>query len=421
MPAHTPSPRRFLAPAPPPSAQKPRPKLLSSLRHGFTAQEPAQTPAPISSRHARTKSGEEPRATPARRFVFGPSQARTLQSKDQIIENNGGREQREAEEPWIHTQATPRVKPPPFDKVESTDESSPSSSANVVDEHGVLPSVEQTSLFPTGIDQPMAEKEVENEEEILFVSEERSKRRRITPQSEPPSSPSSYLHTPTAASHRFKAPPPRTPATCDDHSSTSAAPDTRRPHFILPRSSPSPSKSVTPLPETFSPSRKNGKFVPAGLASTLQSWIVETAEAGYSARHGGAAGVIWGKDREDGVKMRVRVIEVRGTKKSDDGAVECWAGGVVFVRGSTDVGLYNASRTSNVFSHNSSADGASEGGAEDTTIVLAGQGAARGKAGVRVREGTVIGIRAPVWDVNIKNCPGGTSKCVVAVEWVVLF
>ena len=83
--------------------------------------------------------------------------------------------------------------------------------------------------------------------------------------------------------------------------------------------------------------------------------------------------------------------------------VDCFAGAVVLARGQTESGMYNASR-------------AGEGVEEfETRLLLAGQGGVRGAAGVRVRVGDVVGVKAPTWDVDV-----GGEKWVVCVEWVVL-
>jgi hypothetical protein len=39
----------------------------------------------------------------------------------------------------------------------------------------------------------------------------------------------------------------------------------------------------------------------------------------------------------------------------------------------------------------------------------------RGAAGVKVRVGDVVGVKAPTWDIHV-----GGEKWVVGVEWVVL-
>lgn len=83
--------------------------------------------------------------------------------------------------------------------------------------------------------------------------------------------------------------------------------------------------------------------------------------------------------------------------------MDCFVGGVVLARGTTEPGLYNASRVG---------EGTEEFG---TRLLLAGQGGVRGAAGVKVRVGDVVGVKAPTWDIHV-----GGEKWVVGVEWVVL-
>ena len=262
----------------------------------------------------------------------------------------------------------------------------------------------------------------DDQDEILFITEERNKRRRIS--SHPSSSPVHTYADPTnpheqsspqiasPVSHRFKVPSSR-PITLDKTSTP--APDRQinpRPHFILPHLSPSPIKHAVPLPETFSPSRKSGKYIQSGMASTLQSWIHETASTGYTANT--SAAVVWGKDKEDGVKMRVEVLSVMGGRSVGEAEVECWPGGLIFVRGVTDASLYNASRASGLTQPEPDCDGRAE-----VKIMLAGQGGARGKGAVRVQEGGIVGVRAPIWDVHVGHGEQA-EKWLVGVEWVVL-
>ncbi|KAF2683215.1 hypothetical protein K458DRAFT_488351 [Lentithecium fluviatile CBS 122367] len=462
MPTHTPSPHRFLAPALPSSHKsKPRPKPHSSLRHGFTAQTAVQTPKQVlSTRLARAESGEERRVTPVKRFVVGTPQRRAPRTGEPGSGIGiGPTYEREGDEgAWANTQATPRARPLRLGRVESIEESSPASSANAAEEHGVLQSVEHDSLMLSN-DQEMqepADDDGDEDEEILFLTEGRHKRRRITPlpqtqpRASPPSSPHlfqtthhKHAHTPAPAPHRFKLPLPKPPSTFDNASTTNPSqPQTHRPTFILAPPSPCALKSTTttatPLPETFSPSRKTAKYIPNGLASTLQSWIVETAQGGYSARGavgggggGGSGSVVWGREREDGVKMRVRVAVVCGgrTAGDEDGGVECWAGGVVFVLGRMEtVGGANAERASRGYPYNGCGEdggGGSGGDGPEIRILLAGQGSARTKTGLRIREGSVVGIKAPMWNVRVDvgsdtNNGGGSAKWLVGVEWVVL-
>lgn len=99
------------------------------------------------------------------------------------------------------------------------------------------------------------------------------------------------------------------------------------------------------------------------------------------------------------MRLRVRVAEL-GNKGRE---VDCFVGGVVLARGTTEPGMYNASRVG---------EGTEEFG---TRLLLAGQGGVRGAAGVKVRVGDVVGVKAPTWDIDV-----GGEKWVVGVEWMVL-
>ena len=136
----------------------------------------------------------------------------------------------------------------------------------------------------------------------------------------------------------------------------------------------------------------------------MQGWIIEAANTGHAAQDRSIGGVVWGRDREDGVKMRVRVSGVSVGGGSEVEEVECFPGHCVFVRGDTEPGMYNASRASSTI----------DNGAE-MRILLAGQGGARGTGGVRIRVGGAVGIKQPTWDVEI-----GEETWVVGVDWVVL-
>ncbi|KAF2832674.1 hypothetical protein CC86DRAFT_92648 [Ophiobolus disseminans] len=401
MPAHTPSPRRFLAPNPP-STQKPKPKPQSGLRNALTLQTPkAAIPA-------REKAELQfKKLTPAKRFVVAPH--RRTQSAEEH-----GRSFDEAQAiPRTHVQLTPRPKPPrKFERVEIIDEGSQSSPVAPPDDDigfGVLPSVEHTRPFVE------AQQEEENDEndEILFVTEQLNKRRRISPPTSPPSHQPSSPTTPTiphnSTTHRFLAPPPRTPAPFSTTTSipTTTSPPTitlHRPTFILPPQPTSPQKPSKPLPEIFSPSRKSHKYVEQGLAATMQSWIIEAANTGHAAQERSIGGVLWGREREDGVKMRLRVSSVSAGICGVEAEVECFAGHFVFVKGEVEGGMYNASRASSVAGE--------EGGVR---VLLAGQGGARGVGGVKVRVGGVLGIKQPVWDVDV-----GGEGWTVGVDWVLL-
>lgn len=343
--------------------------------------------------------------TPAKRFVVPAPASRTTPSvKDQR------RPIEQVHDAFASSQATPRPKLR-LKKAESIDTASPSSSAHTETHNGfdLMQSIEHTPIFDDdegGLDE-------EEEDEILFITEERNKRRRVSleaPASQAhaypdPSTPhpqsSPQLASPV--SHRFKVPASRSNPFENAPASASDRHPISRPHFILPHLSPSPTKAAVPLPETFSPSRKIGKYIPNGMAATLQSWIHEAASTGYSANNNSA--VVWGRDKEDGVQMRIKVTSVTGGRGGVRAEVECWPGGVVFIRGTTDT-------NSMPFDPNS-------GGHAETRIMLAGQGGVRGKGSVRIRIGSIVGVRAPIWDVHI-GTGEQMEKWLVAVEWIIL-
>ena len=132
--------------------------------------------------------------------------------------------------------------------------------------------------------------------------------------------------------------------------------------------------------------------------------MIETANTGFAAQD--RSGAVSGREMEDGVRLRIRVLSLsRGggrTRSADE--VECYAGGVVFARGDTEAGLYNASRAENLSGEHTA-----------LRVLLAGQGGARGSGGVLLKTASAIGIRAPMWDVNV-----GEERWTVAVDWVLL-
>jgi hypothetical protein len=107
--------------------------------------------------------------------------------------------------------------------------------------------------------------------------------------------------------------------------------------------------------------------------------------------------------------MKFRVSTIQSGSEQIDGkeAVECYPGGVVLVSGGPEVGAGSmnsyAPRASSVVD-----DGV-------VRVMLAGQGGARAAGGVRVGVGSLLGVRAPMWDVDISG-----EKWIVGVDWLVL-
>ncbi|RMZ73441.1 Eukaryotic translation initiation factor 4E [Pyrenophora seminiperda CCB06] len=368
MPTHTPSPHRFLAPNPP-STQKSQ-KPHSSLRNALAIQTPTFARKPAKSPELQFKQ-----LTPAKRFVVAPAQHKTT-----AAEHGKGEDKNDAAQRQQHEQATPRPKPPrKFERVES---------------------IEASQELETDDDE---------DEEMLFDTAARNKRRRTSPPSSPSLQESAQPQTPAPTTNRFKAPPPRTPAPFPSIATVTAttpvsASASHRPHFILPVLPTSPPKPAKPPPDIFSPSRKVAKYTPGGMASTVTSWIIETANTGFAAQDRSA--VTWGRDREDGVKIRVRITELSksGAQGGANDGVGCYAGGVVFARGHIQPAMHNESRASIIMA-----------GDEELNVLVAGQGGARGSGGVRVKIGSLLGVRLPAWDVDIRG-----RKWLVAVDWILL-
>jgi hypothetical protein len=406
MPTHTPSPHRFLAtntPAPP----KARPKPPSNLRKTFTLPTSKPTIAVCDKVEA-----EPNKLTPAKRFVIAPHR-RTISAE----ENRKGKNHEVA---TVHSQLTPwpksRRKLERVESIEDTLRSSPDASCRDDDGIGIV--IEHSVKHGCMLGDDAAKHEQEQEDdEMLFMAEEPNKRRRVSPTASPsshwPSEPTTPVAPHNNSTHRFIVPPPRTPAlfsaiNSDSASSTYAATSTitsHRPAFILPPQLTSPPKPSRPLPEIFSPSRKTQKYVPGGLASTLQGWIIETANTGFAAQERSTGGgVVWGRDREDGVRLKVHISAVYSSASQDEGEVECFPGQFVFVRGETESNLYNASRAAGAV-----------GSDCQTRVLLAGQGGVRGAGGVIIRSGARVGVRSPMWEVDVRG-----DTWVVCVDWVLL-
>lgn len=315
--------------------------------------------------------------TPAKRFVLAPAR------EDRADEGKSStRQERAADRVESPTSSVPehdvRPRARKNERVESIEDVASSPPQPMYGD--IMQTVEHSTL-PTEEDAHAAD-----EDELLFETPHASKRRRTSP-------PQHHFTPQGAPPHRFRF--PQTPSAAPSHTPTTEPASTTatasRPHFLLPAPH-SPSKPTIPLPEIFSPSRKAQKYTPHGLAASVQAWIVDAAHQGP------AAGIVWGRERKDGVRVKIRVGDLGGREE-----VECWPGGTTLVVGETEPGLYNASRM--------------EGGddSQGVRVLLAGHGGARSTAAVKIRVGCVVGIRAPTWEIDVDG-----EKWTVAVDWLVL-
>jgi hypothetical protein len=147
--------------------------------------------------------------------------------------------------------------------------------------------------------------------------------------------------------------------------SDGTTPNSNRPAFLMASIPPPPPETVTPLPDAFSPRRRGQKFVPGGLASELQSWVIEAAQTASQSRPRNALSF------DDSVHI-IDVDEVKGN-------------GPVFARGTRP--------------------------GKGTMKVLLVDGQANQKAD-KVKAGDRVSIRLPTWDVQVLG-----GAWTVGVDW----
>ncbi|KAK5168143.1 uncharacterized protein LTR77_006711 [Saxophila tyrrhenica] len=142
----------------------------------------------------------------------------------------------------------------------------------------------------------------------------------------------------------------------------------QRPAFLRP--SAPPQEPSEPLPETFSPHKRGQKFVPGGMAATVQQWVIETGQAAVQSRRG------HGYLKGENYVAKVKVDEVLG-------------------QGPFTVLGKNAEM-------------------EAVALLLAGK-VKEDDERTGLKQGDVLGVRAPTWEVEVD----GRSWCV-GVDWKVM-
>lgn len=178
-----------------------------------------------------------------------------------------------------------------------------------------------------------------------------------------------FKHPTTPASHMTSGPHnfARAGSVASTVGFDDAASSIRRPPFLRP--SVAPSEQLEPLPEAFSPHRRGEKFVPGGLAATMQQWVIETGQAASHSRKG--LGYLKGED----YVLRVRVESVAGK-------------GPLLAQGR-------------------SLDG------DEVKLLLVVD--SKKDSVIDVPAGSVVGIRAPTWDMELEG-----NSWTVGVDWKAL-
>ncbi|MCJ1382095.1 hypothetical protein MMC17_005207 [Xylographa soralifera] len=171
------------------------------------------------------------------------------------------------------------------------------------------------------------------------------------------------LPPPTAAANSI--PPPTTPRFQLAPPLAPLAP-LSLPRFIIP--APAATEALAPLPEAFSPHRRGAKYLPSGLAASCREWVLSASQLGAPTRK-----VKSGREGDGGAAEWVARVEVREVRQGE---------GVVLVRSGTG----------------------------ERWMLMGGQ-----RTGEGLRKGGVVGVKRPVWEVEIEGETWG-----VGVEWSLL-
>lgn len=176
---------------------------------------------------------------------------------------------------------------------------------------------------------------------------------------------------PQTPASRFAKAMPRVPLfpTQETVSTQSTELNAPRPAFL--RSSIAPPEPSEPLPDAFSPHRRGQKFVPGGMAATMQQWVLEAGQSAVQSRKG--QGYLKGEDY---------VMHARVESQTGDGPQ--------VVKGRT-------------------------GSGEGVILVLAGNGHIAGDRRQDLALGTVLGVRAPSWNIELDG-----NEYAIAVDWRIL-
>ena len=187
-------------------------------------------------------------------------------------------------------------------------------------------------------------------EEVLEEPTPASKRQRIGE--------SDYEFTPRRFTVTAVGPPQ---ASASPFTSGEASAARIRPAFRLP-----PQEAATvsqPLPDAFSPHRRGQRFVPGGMATEVQQWVVETAQS-------------FNQQRNTASENATHVSVVEASNNIGDG--------MILVKGQSDHGPLN--------------------------LLLVPYG--MNIASPDVNQGDILAIRAPTWQIKLAS-----EIWVVAADW----
>ena len=202
------------------------------------------------------------------------------------------------------------------------------------------------------------------------------------------------LHTPPPSVHLASTAHPHF-LTANHGNSSPMTTISSFPKFILP----SPSSPPLPGLPQFSPHRRNQKLVPGGLATTLRDLVVQTSLRQHQSQ------IRPGAQSSKVARQGARGTEERGT--SWDFLIP-----VIEVRRAAEIGTGIA-----LVREKATSDGEGERGTKGWLLI--GMGIAGNdninQTDVRLREGSLIGMRLPVWNIEALG-----ENWWVGVEWGVI-
>lgn len=176
-----------------------------------------------------------------------------------------------------------------------------------------------------------------------------------------------------------------------DQGSTLQSIASAKPPFLLPTPTQRPPERQEPVPEAFSPHRRGRKFVPGGMAETLQSWIMEVT---HSVQTGMNSSHAIGGGEPSAIPASVR-LEVTETWGQENRTNVFW-----FIK-ATDI---------DGFSMRDQSDHRNE-----LNLMLVHTGRSTDPRVSELSRHDMIEIKWPFWDVTI-----GEISCMVIVDWKIV-
>lgn len=271
------------------------------------------------------------------------------------------------------------------------------------------PQNDVSSVLPRGNDDDLVEdpEDLEDPNGLNSSLTEISSPSAPTPYPQTQSRPRPRFLPPSTPQSRFKPTigTPSTPASSNTHTFS------KPPRFRPPSPNSQPNANREPLPDAFSPRKRDEKYVVGGLASELRSWILNVGNERSSTSRNGFAGptipphatsLVSGHAQNSKTspwKFKILIDEISGGQ----GAGEA---GMTLVRGRQIIPQSHEAGGTSTQSEMVDSLG-------QIKIILAGAGIVDGlNRAKKVGVGMTVGIKGPTWDTVVEGVTWG-----VVCEW----